>query len=108
MIVYINSDKSAVASGKTVKVSFDFEEGSWSDDSLLPKFVVVAGSESQGWDLKGSDPAYRDAAAATGSIEVPVTLTADSDVVKVQFNAWKWPGAETDSIKVTIKTIDVE
>ena len=108
LIVYINSDKTSVASGKTVKVVFDFAVESWSDDTLLPKFVVAAGLESEGWDLKGSAPAYRDATAATGSIEVPLVLTAESDVVKVQFNAWEWPGSETDSIKVTIKTIDVE
>ena len=108
LIVYINSDKTNVALGKKVKVVFDFVEESWSDNNLLPKFVVVAGSESDGWGLKGSDPAYRDAAAATGSFEVPVVLKADSDVVKVQFNAWEWPGSKTDSIKVTIKTIDVE
>lgn len=111
-IVWINEDKSSIAAGKTVTVTFDYATDSWKDSTLTPKFcgsLLKDGTSMYSTTSTSGGTIYFDADAATGTITKSFTAESESNQLFVKFNAYKWGGdEETDSIKVTVKSVTVE
>ena len=112
ILLYINENKSSIASGKTVNLEIAYEtvSGKWEKDTSFPKFYFcLANNETSSWNTtKTSDDTYRDATATSGTITVGIPATGESNEFKVKFNAWEWTGSETDKVKVTVKSVSVD
>lgn len=115
IVVYINEDKSAVATGKTVNVTFEYETKEWSDESLKPKFKVALCTAAEDyWKYtnctEGSEnyKEYWDAKDLKGEVTLSRTASADADMLAIQFNANGWTGADTDSIDIKLKSVEIE
>ena len=116
IVVYINKDKSAVAAGSTVKVTFDYKTTTWKDETIKPKFKVALCTAAEDyWSYTNctegskSYAEYWDAENLEGSITLSRKASADADMLAIQFNADGWPetGADTDSIDITLKSVEV-
>lgn len=115
IVVYINEDESKVAKGKTVNVTFEYETKEWSDESLKPKFKVALCTAAEDyWKYtnctEGSEnyKEYCDAKDLKGEVTLSRTASADADMLAIQFNADKWTGADTDSIAIKLKSVEIE
>lgn len=112
IVVYINEDKSAVATGKTVNVTFEYETKEWSDESLKPKFKVALCTEATdyyGYPECTSDGLYYDATKSEGSMTVTQTVAKKpADMLAIQFNTYNWTGADTDSVEIKLKSVEIE
>ena len=111
IVVYINKDKSAVAAGSTVKFSFDYEtvEG-WSDDANTPKFkldLVKDATDYSGLTSLTSTNPYKDTNGTKGNVAYSLKADKECNQLLIQFNAYEWPGVETDSVKITLKSVEV-
>ncbi|MCR4734419.1 MAG: hypothetical protein K5829_05400 [Treponema sp.] len=112
MVVYLNEDKSDVEVGKTVTLDFDYEvvEGSWSDDSLYPKFAATLGKDITSiWSITAcSGTNYKNGDGLSGSLTMDLESTAVANEVFLKFNAYEWTGdTENDQVKITLKSITI-
>ncbi len=117
VIVNINQDGSSISAGKKVKVVFDYETDSWSDELLYPKFKIsLLKTVSSYWDKDNNDCTkgresysnYRDGDANKGTVDIELECDAEASMLLVQFNAFKWPGDTTnDSVKITVKSVEI-
>lgn len=111
-IVWINEDKSSIAAGKTVTVTFDYATDSWEDSTLAPKFCGSLLKDCTSiWKTSPTSDgtSYFAGDAATGTITKSITAKSESNQLFIKFNAYEWGGNDTtDSIKVTVKSVTVE
>lgn len=106
VLLYINEDKSSIAASETVAVDLDYETTSTAN----PKFYFcLAKDTDDSWNTTPtSGDEYRDADAKSGNLKAEITATAESNEVKIKFNAWQWAGAEDDTVKITVKSVTVK
>lgn len=111
IVVYINKDKSAVAAGSTVKFSFDYETVTgWSDDTKTPKFKLALKKDAKDYtdsDTLASAENYKDTNETKGNVAYSLKADKECNQLLIQFNAYEWPGAVTDSVKITLKSVEV-
>ena len=113
IVVYINEDKSAVAIGKKVKVTFEYKPKVWSNESLKPKFKVALCTNAEDYydyTTCTSSGLYYDATKSEGSMTVTQTVAEEAaDMLAIQFNAYQWEGdTTTDSIEIKLKSVEIE
>ena len=51
---------------------------------------------------------YWNAENLEGSITLSRKASADADMLAIQFNANEWTGADTDSIDIKLKSVEIE
>ena len=111
IVVYINKDKSAVAAGSTVKFSFDYETVTgWSNEANKPKFKLALKKDAKDYsdsETLASAENYKDANEATGTVNSSIKADKECNQLLIQFNGWEWTGAVTDSVKITLKSVEV-
>ena len=115
-VVYLNEDKSKIDAGKEVTIKFDYETVSWSDDTLFPKFKFNLATDAENFytytactkDIQYGG-VYRDADSSKGELEVTLVAEQPAEALAMQFNAYEWSGnTETDSIKITLKSLEIK
>lgn len=106
VLLYINEDKSSIDAGKKVVVDFDYETTSTAN----PKFYFcLAKDEANSWTTPAtSDDKYVDATDKSGNLKAEIEATGASNEVKIKFNAWKWTGAESDTINIKVNSVTVQ
>ena len=115
IVVYINEDETKVEKGKKVNVTFEYKTKVWSNESLKPKFkVALCTAADDYWKYTNCTEGtadfkeYYDADVLEGEVTVSRTASEAADMLAIQFNAYNWTGADTDSIDIKLKSVEIE
>lgn len=111
IVLYINKDKSSVAAGSKVKFAFDYEilDG-WHDENVKPRFkldLLKDATDYWGQTSLTSDNLYHNAENTKGTMTITLLAKEECNQLLMHFNTYEWQGAETDSIKITLKALKV-